>query len=211
MKWKNICVYANVFVCSSHPDIRAIIYIFYMDVYIYFRYDNCYMTCILMRMHVCLSTHVRIHGLCGHACVRRMQILLFNFLQPMSTTIYVYPSAWNTRMEMCHTCRWECDSCSKAWALRRFIYCFNDAVCFIFMYFVRKDEIKTVNWANFSTNIYSGWLNAEHFYPQGCSTSDNKYITSITWEIWQLMIGTRQELKQWWFGKYGQMVFGKKY
>ena len=60
----------------------------------------------------------------------------------MSTTICVYPSAWNTRMEMCHTCRWECDSCSKAWALRRFIYCFNDAVCFIFMYFVRNDEIK---------------------------------------------------------------------
>ena len=29
--------------------------------------------------------------------------------------------------------------------LRRFIYCFNDAVCFIFMYFVRNDEIKAVN------------------------------------------------------------------
>ena len=70
----------------------------------------------------------------------------------MSTTIYVYPSAWNTRMEMCHTCRWECDSCSKAWALCRFIYCFNDAVCFIFMYFVRNDEIKTVNWTE--------WCNA---------------------------------------------------
>ena len=146
MNWKNICVYANVFVCSSHVDIRAIIYIFYMDVYIYFKYDNFYTTCILMRMHVCLCTHVRIHCLCGHACVRMMQILLFYlFLQPMSTTIYVYPSAWNTRMEMCHTCRWECDSCSKAWALCRFIYCFNVAVCFIFMYFVRNDEIKTVN------------------------------------------------------------------
>ena len=24
-------------------------------------------------------------------------------------------------------------------------YCFNDTVCFIFMYFVRNDEIKTVN------------------------------------------------------------------
>ena len=146
MNWKNICVYANVFVCPSHVDIRAIIYIFYMDVYIYFKYDNFYMTCILMRTHVCLCTHVRIHCLCGQACVRRMQILLF---YPFKTYVNHYiclSSAWNTRMEMCHTCRWECDSCSKAWALRRFIYCVNDAVCFISIYFVRNDEIKTVNY-----------------------------------------------------------------
>ena len=84
----------------------------YVQQYIYFTWTFTYIlnmiafyvTCILMRMHVCLCTHVRIHCLCGHACVRRMQILLFYlFLQPMSTTIYVYPSAWNTRMEMWHT------------------------------------------------------------------------------------------------------------
>ena len=92
-------------------------------------------------MHTCshtLSVRTRV-------CAHDADFTVLPFLQPMSTTIYVYPSAWNTRMEMCHTCRWECDSCSKAWALCRFIYCFNDAVCFIFMYFVRNDEIKTVN------------------------------------------------------------------
>ena len=93
-------------------------------------------------MHTCshtLSVRTRV-------CAHDADFTVLPFLQPMSITIYVYPSAWNTRMEMCHTCRWECDSCSKAWALCRFIYCFNDAVCFIFMYFVRNDEIKTVNY-----------------------------------------------------------------
>ena len=106
-------------------------------------------------MHI--NAHARVlEHTCSHTlfvrarvCAQDADFAVLPFLQPMSTTIYVYPSAWNTRMEMCHTCRWECDSCSKAWALRRFIYCFNDAVCFIFMYFVRKDAIKTVNWANF--------------------------------------------------------------
>ena len=93
-------------------------------------------------MHTCshtLSVRTRV-------CAHDADFTVLPFLQPMSTTIYVYPSAWNTQMEMCHTCRWESDSCLKAWALCRFIYCFNDAVCFIFMYFVRNDEIKTVNW-----------------------------------------------------------------
>ena len=90
MNWKNICVYANVFVCSSHVDIRAIIYIFYMDVYIYFKYDNFYTTCILMCMHVCLCTHVRIHCLCGHACVRMMQILLFYLFYNPCQPLYMF-------------------------------------------------------------------------------------------------------------------------
>ena len=99
-----------------------------------------------MLVHTCSHTlFVR-----ARVCAQDAGLTVLPFLQPMSTTIYVYPSAWNTRMEMCHTCRWECDSCSKAWVLRRFIYCFNDAVCFIFMYFVRNDEIKTVNlWLRF--------------------------------------------------------------
>ena len=94
-----------------------------------------------MLVHTCSRTlFVR-----ARVCAQDADFTVLPFLQPMSTTICVYPSAWNTRMEMCLTCRWECDSCSKAWALRRFIYCFNDAVCFIYMYFVRNDEIKTVN------------------------------------------------------------------
>ena len=94
-----------------------------------------------------MLVHTRSHTLFVRARVyaQDADFTVLPFLQPMSTTVYVYPSAWNTRMEMCHTCRWECDSCSKAWALRRFIYCFNYAVCFICMYFVRNDEIKTVN------------------------------------------------------------------
>ena len=79
-----------MFVCSSHVDIRAIKYIFYMDVYIYFKYDNFYTTCILMRMHVCLCTHVRIHCLCGHACVRMMQILLFYLFYNPCQSLYMF-------------------------------------------------------------------------------------------------------------------------
>ena len=145
MKWKNICVYANVFVCSSLVDIRAIIYIFNMDVYIYLKYD---LYDLHINAHARVLVHTCSHTLCVRArvCAQDADFTVLSFLQPMSTTIYVHLSAWNTRMEMCHTCRWECDSCSKAWALCRFVYCFNDAVCFIFMYFVRNDEIKTVNW-----------------------------------------------------------------
>ena len=148
MKWKNICVYANMFVCSSHVDIRAIIYIYYMDVYIYFEYDSYYMTCILMRMHVCLCTHVRIHGLCGHACVRRMQILLFYLFYNLCQPLYMFtlvPEIHGWRRAI----RLECDSCSKAWALRRFIYCFNDAVCFYIHVLCQQWQIRTVNWLSY--------------------------------------------------------------
>ena len=107
----------------------------------YFIYDNFYMTCILMRLHVCLCTHVRIHCLCGHVCVRRMQILLFYlFLEPMSTR-YMF-----TLVPEIHG--WRCAirvGESVIRVLRHglcvgLFYCFNDAVCF--MYFVRNDEIK---------------------------------------------------------------------
>ena len=40
----------------------------------------------------------------ARVCAQDACLTVLPFLQPMSTTIYVYPSAWNTRMEMCHTC-----------------------------------------------------------------------------------------------------------
>ena len=109
-------------------------------------------------------------------CAQDAGLTVLPFLQPMSTTIYVYPSAWNTRTEMCHTCRWECDSCSKAWALRRFIYCFNDAVCFIFMYFVRNDEIKLWTYKIYLliSNIFSD-LNLSNNDPE-CARGTSEMI-----------------------------------
>ena len=70
-----------------------------------------------------MLVHTCSHTLFVRACVcaQDADFTVLPFLQPLSTTIYVYPSAWKTRIVMCHTCRWECDSCSKAWALRRFI------------------------------------------------------------------------------------------
>ena len=122
-------------------------YIFYMDVYIYFMYDNFYMACILMRMYVCLCTYVRIHCSCGHACVHRMHNLLFYLFNNLCQPLYMF-----TLVPELHGWRYAIrvgESVNRD--LRHglcvgLFYCFNDTVCFIFMYFVRNDKIKTVNW-----------------------------------------------------------------
>ena len=122
-------------------------YIFYMRVYIYFKYNNFHITCILMRIHMCLCTHVRIHCLCGHACVRRMQILLFYlFYNNLCQPLYMF-----TLVPEIHG--WKCAIRVVIRVLRHglsvgLFYCFNYTVCFIVMYFVRNDEIN--DWKLFS-------------------------------------------------------------
>ena len=104
---------------------------------------NFYMTCILMRMHVFLCTRVRIHCLCGHACLRRVQIVLFYLFHNLCQPLYMF-----TMVPEIHG--WRCAirvGESVIRVLRNglcvgLFYCFNDAVCFIFMYLVRNDEIK---------------------------------------------------------------------
>ena len=68
-------------------------YIFYMDVFIYFKYANFYMTCILMHLHAYLCTHARIHCLCGQACVHRMQILQFHLSYNLCQPLYMFTLA----------------------------------------------------------------------------------------------------------------------
>ena len=79
-------------------------------------------------------------------CAQDADFTVLSFLQPMSTNIYVYPSTSNTRLEMCHTCRWECFVFQRHGLCIGLFYCFNDTACFTWMYFVSNDEIKTVSW-----------------------------------------------------------------
>ena len=117
-------------------------YISYMDVYIYFEYDNFHMTRILMRMHVCLCPHVPMHCLCGHACVRRMQILLFYLFYNLCQPPYLFTLGPGKHGWRCAIRVGE----SVIRVLRHglsigLFYCFNDAVCFIFMYYNKHCEL----------------------------------------------------------------------
>ena len=83
---------------------------------------------------------------CVHVCVHRMQILLFYFFYNLCQPLYML-----TLVPEIHG--WRCAIPVVESVIRvlrhglcvGLFYCFNDTVCFIFMYFVRNDEIKTVN------------------------------------------------------------------
>ena len=75
----------------------------------------------------------------AHVCAQDADFTVWSFLQRMSTSIYVHPSAWNTRMDMCHTCRWECDSCFKCIDFVSVYF----TVCFTCMY-LKKEKLWTV-------------------------------------------------------------------
>ena len=99
-----------------------------------------------MRMQVCLCIHARIHCLFGHECVRRMQILLFYLSYNLCQPLYMF-----TLVPEIHG--WRCAIRADGSVIRvlrhglcvGIFYCFNDSVCFTFMYFVRNYELKTVN------------------------------------------------------------------
>ena len=66
---------------------------------------------LLYDLHINAHAGVLVHT-CSHTlfvrarvCAQGADFTVLPFLQPMPTIIYVYPSALNTRMEMCHTCR----------------------------------------------------------------------------------------------------------
>ena len=87
-------------------------------------------TCMyLINAHACEFAHTCSHTLFmwARVCAQDADFTLLYSLQPMSTTIYFYPCAWNTRMEMFPTCRWGCDSCFKGMGFASvyslFLYC----------------------------------------------------------------------------------------
>ena len=115
-------------------------YIFEMDAYIYFKYANFQKTCMLMRLDAYLRTHARIHYVAS-VYAQDAYITVLTFLQHMSTPVYVYPSVWNTRMEM------------GVWfVFQRYglcvglFYCFIDTVCFTCIRILRIFSIEIIQW-----------------------------------------------------------------